>query len=260
MSGLIDSYKKVYENKIAHIWLLVISVIWTIASSYIDIKRGNPFTLRQNPVDIIFNIIVGAYSLQFLYNTMNNINNGMLPKLKEIQPKAFWGVIKLNVIWGIYALIALFIPLIIYIATHILPLAFVVTLPLIFFAVFVYYIFLAYAENFSAKGLLNILLLFKFVKPAFKSLYIKLILFILTTVGVAAIYILIYTIAGLIGIDKIGYITDDFYFMDIIMNSLAGYFIIVTWYFAFPYSLINSYYRDIKPIFRKEDTENGENA
>ena len=82
----------------------------------------------------------------------------------------------------------------------------------------------------------------------------------MTTVGVAAIYILIYTIAGLIGIDKIGYITEDLYCMDIIMNSLAGYFIIVTWYFAFPYSLINSYYRDIKPIFRKEDTENGENA
>ncbi len=260
MSGLIDSYKKVYENKNNHIWLFIISVIWTIMSSYIDIKRGNAFTLKQNPIDIIFNIIIGAYSLQFLYNAMNNINNGVLPKFKEIQPKAFWGVIKLNVIWGIYALIALFIPIIIYIATHILSLAFLATLPIIFFAIFVYYIFLAYAENFNSKGLLNILWLFKFVKPAFKSLYKKLIIFILITVAVAVIYILIYTIAGLIGIDTIGYIADDFYYMDIIMNAIAGYFIIVTWYFAFPYSLINSYYRDIKPILRKDDTNNGENA
>lgn len=260
MSGLIDSYKKVYENKKAHIWIFVISLIWTIASGYIDIKQGALFTLKQNPVDIIFNIIVGAYSLQFLYNAMNNINNGILPNFKEIQPKVFWGVIKLNIVWGIYGLIVLFIPLIIYIATHLLSLALLVTIPIIFFAIFVYYIFLAYAEDFNSKGLLNILWLFKFVKPAFKSLYIKLIIFILATVTAAVIYILIYTIAGLIGIDKIGYITDEIYCMDIIMNSIAGYFIIVTWYLAFPYSLINSYYRDIKPILRKEDSDNGENA
>ena len=38
MSGLIDSYKKVFENKKAHIWLLVISFLWTILSTLIDIN------------------------------------------------------------------------------------------------------------------------------------------------------------------------------------------------------------------------------
>ena len=119
-----------------------------------------------------------------------------------------------------------------------------------------YYIFLAYAENFDSKGLLNITLLFKFIKPAFKPLYIKLILFILFTLGAAIIYILLYTVAGLTGIDKIGYIAEDFYFLDVIMYSIAGYFVIITWYFAFPYSLINSFNRDIKPVLRKDDIDN----
>ena len=260
MSGLIDSYKKVYENKKAHIWLLVISFLWTVVSEYIDIKLGRPYTLRQNPVDIIFNILIGAYSLQFLHNAMNNINNGILPSFRELTPKVFWGVIKLNVVWGIYAIICLLFAVVIFMTTHFTPLPIIIGLALLFMAVFVYYIFIAYSENFDSKGLMNVALLFRFVKPAFKPLYIKIILFVLFTVGAAAIYILFYTVAGLIGIDKIGYIAEDFYFLDIIMYSIAGYFVIVTWYFAFPYSLINSYNRDIKPVLRKDDTNNGENA
>ena len=256
MSGLIDSYKKVFENKKAHIWLLVISFLWTILSTLIDIKLGKPDTFRQNPVDITCNIIIGAYSLQFLHNAINSINNGALPFLTDIQPKVFWGVIKLNIVWGIYAVICLLFSVVIYMTTHFMPAAIILVLAILFFAVFVYYIFLAYAENFDSKGLLNITLLFKFIKPAFKPLYIKLILFILFTLGAAIIYILLYTVAGLTGIDKIGYIAEDFYFLDVIMYSIAGYFVIITWYFAFPYSLINSFNRDIKPVLRKDDIDN----
>ena len=141
--------------------------------------------------------------------------------------------------------------------THFIPAAIILVAAILFFAVFVYYIFLAYAENFNSKGLMNIALLFKFIKPAFKPLYIKLILFILITLAAAVIYILLYTVAGLTGIDKIGYISENFYFLDVIMYSIAGYFVIITWYFAFPYSLINSYKRDIKPALRKDDNDNG---
>lgn len=127
------------------------------------------------------------------------------------------------------------------------------------FAMFVYYIFLAYAEDLNSKGLVNIALLFKFIKPGFKPLYIKLLLFVMFSIAVAVIYILLYIAAGLIGLDKIGHIAGDFYFMDIIMNIIAGYFVIVTWYFAFPYSLINSYVKNIRPLIRK-DENNDANA
>ena len=79
------------------------------------------------------------------------------------------------------------------------------------------------------------------------------------SIAVAVIYILLYIGAGLIGLDKIGHIAGDFYFMDIIMNIIAGYFVIVTWYFAFPYSLINSYVKNIRPLIRK-DENNDANA
>ena len=95
-------------------------------------------------------------------------------------------------------------------------------------------------------------LLFQFVKPGFKNIYIKLILFILFTAAAAAVCILIYITAGLTGIDKIGEIAKDFYLIDVITNTFVGYFVIVTWYFAFPYSLINSYIKNIRPLIRKD--------
>ena len=87
----------------------------------------------------------------------------------------------------------------------------------------------------------------------------QLILFILFTLAVAVIYILIYTVAGLIGIDKIGYIAEDYYLLDTIMYAFASYFLIVTWFLAFPYSLINIYNKSIRPVLRKENS-NDENA
>ena len=57
MSGLIESYKKVYENKKAHIWLVTISIIWTLLSALWDIKTGNPDNYRQNPFEHINSIL-----------------------------------------------------------------------------------------------------------------------------------------------------------------------------------------------------------
>lgn len=260
MSGLIESYKKVYENKKIHIWLFIIAFIWSLSSTIFDIKIGKPDTYRQNPFDIIFNIFIGGYSLQFLHNAINNINSGVLPSFKEIQSKVFWGMIKLNIIWGLYAGAALFLAVVLYmVALHTIILPIIVIAGVAFLSVFVYYIFLAYAENLNSKGLGNISLIFKFVKPAFKQTYIKLILFLLFSLAVAVIYILIYTAAGLIGIDKLGYIADEYYVMDTIMYAFASYFLIVTWFLAFPYSLINIYNKSVRPVLRK-DNSNDQNA
>lgn len=171
MSGLIESYKKVYENKKAHIWLVGISIIWTLLSALWDIKTGNPDNYRQNPLDIIFNIIIGAYSLQFLHNAINNTDNGVLPSFMKICPKIYLGIIKLNIIWGIYAVLVLVSAVLLYIATHFIAVPVIITLLLLFLAMFVYYIFLAYAEDLNSKGLINIALLFKFIKPGFKPIH-----------------------------------------------------------------------------------------
>lgn len=259
MAGFVDSYKKVYENKNVHIWLMFIAFIWTILSTLWDIKIGNPDTYKQNPVDVIFNFFVGAYSIQFLHNAINNINNGVIPNIKDICGKIYLGIIKLNIVWLVYAGIYLILTVILFIKTHYIILPVLAVLVLLFAAVFIYYIFLAYAEKLDTKGLFNFNLLFKFIKPAAKHIYLKLLGFIMICIAAFLIYLVIYIIAGLTGITKIGLIGNDYYIFDIITGTFVSYFVIITWYFAFPYSLINSYIEYIRPVIGKEEN-NGTDA
>ena len=115
MSGIIDSYKKVFENKQAHVWLAIVALIWGVTSTLLDIKLGNGDTPKNNIIDLIFSLLIGVYSLQFIHNAINNINNGLLPSIKEVQPKIIWGMIKLNIVWGIYAILVLILAFISYI-------------------------------------------------------------------------------------------------------------------------------------------------
>ena len=82
MSEIIDSYKKVFENKKAHIWLLLTAFLWTVMSTSFDIKFGNG-RAKDNPIDLFFGFLIGLYSLQFLHNAIHNINNSVLPSIKE---------------------------------------------------------------------------------------------------------------------------------------------------------------------------------
>lgn len=108
MANLIDSYKKVYENKNAHISLGIIAIIWTLLSTLWDIKSGNINNYRQNPFDIIFNIIIGAYSIQFLHNSINNIENGVIPILKKIPWVMLLGNCKLHCNYNLVFCFSLF--------------------------------------------------------------------------------------------------------------------------------------------------------
>lgn len=257
MAGIFDSYKKIYENKKIHIWLVIIAFIWGITSTLIDIKTGSQY--KQNIADLIFEILVGTYSLQFLHNAINNIDNGILPDFKQIKPKIIWDMIKLNIVWGIYAVLCLIFAVLSYMMLHTKILPVIIIAALFFISAFVYYIYIAYAENLNTKGLYNIKLIFLFVKPAVKKTYKNLILFILFSILIAVIYILIYAGAELTGINIIGRISGDFYILDALMYTVAVYFIMVTWYFAFPYSLINTYLEKIKPVIGKA-VNNDENA
>ena len=231
MSGIIDSYKKVFENKQAHVWLAIVALIWGVTSTLLDIKLGNGDTPKNNIIDLIFSLLIVVYSLQFIHNAM----------------------IKLNIVWGIYDVLVLILAFISYIATHLLFLPILIVLALLILSAPVYYIFLAYAEDLNTKGLYNIAQIFSFFKVAYKPLYINVCLYILTTLAALIIYIMVYVVAGLIGIDEIGMITKDYYVMDIIMNAIASYILIITWYFAYPYSLIPSYKENIRPLLKKTE-------
>lgn len=249
MSEIIDSYKKVFENKKAHIWLLLTAFLWTVMSTSFDIKFGNG-RAKDNPIDFFFGFLIGLYSLQFLHNAIHNINNSVLPSIKEFNKNIIWGMIKLNVVWAIYAIIVILLAILSYVYTHIIALPIIIICTLFILSAGVYYIFLAFADNFCSKNLWKLPYIFKFIKSAYKPLYINICLFILLTIGAIAIYIVIFLIASLIGIDEILPITDNLYAMDIIMNTIASYLVIITWYFAFPYSLISSYKELIRPMLK----------
>ena len=258
MTSIINCYKKVFENKKAHIWILLFALIWTLTSTLYDIKFSTIDTYKDNPIDLLLGFLIVIYSIQFLHNVIHNINNGVLPSIKEVQPKIAWGVFKLSIIWGAYTIIGIFLAFISFVLTHILVIPIIIILLILILSITVQYIFLSFSETFSTKNLWKLTYLFKFFKNTYKPLYINFVLFILLMLVAIAIYITIYVIAGLIGIDKIGYIADNFYLIDVIMNTIATYFIIITWYFAFPYSLIPSYKEFIKPIFNTQNTEDFE--
>ena len=246
MAGLIDSYKKVYENKKNHIWIFLIVFLWSVLSNLYDIAIGKPDTVRQNPFDLVFNFLTGIYSIQFLHNII--LTNGSFPSLKEINWKALPGLIGLNIVWGFYLAVALILAVVSYFILHSLVLPVVLFILILLLSVFVYYIYFAYAENFVTKGLLNLRLIFDFIKVSAKETYIKLGLFVLFTVAVIIVYLMIYVLSTLIGLDEIFHIAGDYYLFDMIMYSLIGYFLIVTWFFAFPYSLINAYIKKVRPV------------
>lgn len=251
MAGLIDSYKKVYENKKIHIWIFLIALLWSVLSNLCDIAIGKPDTARQNPFDLIFNFLLGIYSLQFLHNAIKA--DLPLPSFKEINWNALGGLILLNIVWGIYMAIALIFAVISYFLVHSYITPVIVISAILFMSVFVYYIYLAYAEDFQFKGLFDIRLIFHFIKAAAKETYIKLGLFLLFTLAVVAVYLVIYVISAYAGIDKIGHIAGDYYLFDMIMFAIIGYFLVVTWFFAFPYSLIRTYIEKVRPVIGENE-------
>ena len=48
MAGIVESYKKVYENKKIHIGLFVIALLWTISSILLDVATGHEENFKQN--------------------------------------------------------------------------------------------------------------------------------------------------------------------------------------------------------------------
>lgn len=250
MAGLIDSYKKVYENKTIHLWMFLIALVWSVLSNLCDIAMGRPDTFRQNPFDLIFNFLVGIYSIQFLHNAI--LSDFPLLSFNEINWKALPGLIGLNIVWGMYAGIILLAALISFVFLHSWVVPIIMMIGVVIVSVFVYYVFLAYAEDFQTKGLLNIKLLLTFIKVSAKETYKNLLVFLLFNGLFIAVYLMIYVAAGYFDFDKFGHIAGDYYTFDLLMYAGIGYFLIISWYFAFPYSLIKTYIEKIRPVIKKE--------
>lgn len=64
MSEIIDSYKKVFENKKAHIWLLLTAFLWTVMSTSFDIKFGNG-RAKDNPIDLFSDFLSDCTACNF---------------------------------------------------------------------------------------------------------------------------------------------------------------------------------------------------
>lgn len=259
MSGFIDSYKKVYENARIHVVILLAAFVWSILSMWYDASFNTGMAVKTNPIDMIFNIAVGLYSLQFLHNAIHNINNGVLPTFKGFPPKAIWGYVKLNIVWGFYAFLVAVLCVISYVWTHSFILPTIILIALLLISVFMNFFYIAFAEDFCFKDLWKLPLIFKFAKVAWKETYIKILIFTLFSLAVAIGYILLYCGFQLVGIDTMGAVFNDVYVIDILMNTFAAYFVIITWSLAFPYSLLSVYNRTVRPILR-EDLINVENA
>jgi len=251
MAGLLQSYKKVFENKKVHIWLFLIAFVWALLSNLFDIAIGKPDSYRPNIFDIVFNFLVGIYSIQFLHDAIHT--DSSLPEFNMINWKALPGLIGLNIVWGFYMAIALIVAELCYmLVLHSIVLPIIVLALIALISVFVYYIYLAYAEDFQIKGLMDVRLVVKFFKACAKETYIKLGLFLLLSIAVVVVYLIFYVLCAFAGIDKIVHIAGDYYLFDIVMFAIIGYFLIVTWFFVFPYSLIRTYVEKVRPVIRKE--------
>lgn len=247
MAGIVESYKKVFENRNANIYIGLIILIWVILSSLYDIFLGNPYTFKQNPFDLVFNLFFGLYSLHFFNNAIKY--NYSLPFIKELNWKNLGGMILLNIVWGFYLVLAFVGMFIIYLLTHSLVLAGIASVALIIISLPIYYIFIAFADDFKYCGLFNISLIFKFMN---KQFYKNFVLFLLLTLAILLVYVFIYMLAALCSIDKLIPIARDYYLLDVIMYAFLAYALIVTWELAFPYSLKDSYMTKIRPIVKGE--------
>lgn len=259
MSGFVDSYKKVFENKKAHLYIALFAFVWSILSMAYDAKFNVGTYIKTNPVDLIFNISTGLYSLHFLHNAIHNINNGALSSFKGFPPKAIWGYVKLNIVWGLYSLLCATLCVIAFVWTHSFVLPVIIFVALLLISVFVNYYYIAFAEDYCFKDLWKLPFIFRFAKATWKNTYIKWIFFFLFSLASVVVYIALYCVLHLLGLDTMGLVFKDTYCLDILLNTFAAYFVVVTWYLAFPYSLISEYKQDIRPILRK-DFIDGENA
>lgn len=258
MAGVIESIKKIYSGENAkktHLILFAICFVYMLCSTLFDIAIGKPDNMRQNPFDFVFGLFIGMYSIQYLHNALHNIRSGELPFINEINKRIFLPMIGMNIVWGFYLVLAIIIGLILYITTKSIILTSIYIIALSAIAFLAQFLTIALSENFELKGLLNIMLIFRFTKAAFFKFWGKALKVTGLVLVIVAAYILLYVIGEFTGISHILALGKDYYLFDIITLPVFMYCFVILLYFVLPYSLIDTYNEKIRPILGYEDIE-----
>ena len=245
---IIDGYGKIFKGTDAllkNISLFALTgILSTITVYFEEIKET-----KTMPADmsvffaaiigfIIISIYLYGYTLNFMNKAFSVSDENILPDVNFAPVGIFFKVLPLTIVWGLYtcviiAIIALTIP-----SIPVISILLAVLLAIIL--VFVTFVYVAFCENFDAKGLFDITLPFKFLKPATGMLVILGLLFI----PVAILSLVPSLLAGIIlGISGFGGTNIPAY----VGGLLGGYFGLIAqlvWY----YCLVQIYREKIKPI------------
>lgn len=268
MAGVIESIKKVYSGENAkktHLILFAICFVYMLCSSLFDIATGKPDTMKQNIFDILFSLFIAVYSIQFIHNALFNINEGELPPINGINPKSIIPLIGLNLLWGVYLFVAILIATVIYFVAKSLAAAVILGLLILAVAPFFEFIYIGFADKYETKCLLNIALIFRFLKASFVPFWITTFKTLFITLAVIVVYLAFYFAGGYFGFAEMFPLAKDYYAFDAVILPIFMYTFAVIWYFAFPYALLDLYKEKIRPILGFECEEqaiviDGENA
>jgi hypothetical protein len=247
MAGIIESYKKVFENKNANIEIGILIFVWMFLSMLFDNLTGAPNSFKQNIIDDIGGLFLSLYGMQFIHNMFNDGNSTLT--FKNLNLKAFGGLLLLNIVWYCYFIfMCLAVAIIVFYIFRIPALAYICAFVLALFMVPVVYIFIAYAENFKLKGLFNIKIIGEIFKPVFKQTFKNFFLCVLITIGLILGFLLITMILNTLGISNFMQFGKDFSILDWLTASCFAFLVITTWLFAYPYSLKETYIEKVKPL------------
>ncbi len=258
MSGILETIKKIYTDKNAtskHLILFGMCLIYMFLSTIFDIKFKNFYTSKQNPIDFMFSLFLSLYSIQFITNSFKP-NADFIPPISKIDWKKLIPMIIINTVWTIYLATFFIIGIILYFSLpNSIYFLYVGLVSIALLAPFFYFLYIALADNISTKKLLNIMLIFKFVKAAFIPYWKQILKTIFVSLIILVLYFAIYITGTFFNLDSISPINKDYALYDVFMFPVIFYCIIIIWSFVFPYTVLKIYTEKIKPIFYDENSQ-----
>lgn len=181
-----DGYRKIFSGPDAllkNISLFALTGLMSVISIYFE----NFKQAKTMPPDmsmffwaiagaIVIGIYLGGYTYKFMHKAFFETEKNLLPDFDMAPIGIFLKALPLVIVWIIYLSIMIGI---VAVGTAIsMFIGIVLGILFLCMAVFLSFIFVAYCENFDAKGLFNITLPFKFIGPTIGILALLGLLFI----------------------------------------------------------------------------------
>lgn len=245
-----DGYRKIFSGPNAllkNISLFALTGLLTAISLYFESFKA----VKNLPTDINFSaffaasagliilaVYIGGYTYKFMHKAFFETEEELLPDFNLEPIGLFLKALPLIIVWLIYLIIMIGIVTV----GMAISMFIGIVLGILFLcmATFLSFIFVAYCENFNAKGLFNIILPFKFIAPTIGMVAILGILFI--PVGILSMVPSV--LAGLI-LGIIGYA--DTNIPAYVGGLLGGYFGLLA-QFVWYYCLVQVYKERLRPM------------